>query len=97
MEKRNVYLELQRRSYKVNIGKLGEQEVDFVAAGPEDLCYYQVSASVLDENTLRRELDPLKKIKDNHPKYLLTLDDVMSPVNHDGIRQTGLIEWLLNS
>ncbi|GHU94920.1 hypothetical protein FACS189479_08130 [Spirochaetia bacterium] len=91
-----VYLELARRGNKVSIGKLDEKEVDFVAAAAAGkAAYYQVAATVLDENTLRRELEPLQKIRDNHPKYLLTLDDYMSDANYDGILQMNVIDWLL--
>ncbi len=90
-----VYLELLRRKNKVNIGKLAEKEVDFVAMGMNEIEYYQVSASVLDEKTLERELSPLKEIKDNHPKILLTLDDIGNGTNYDGIKQINVIDWLL--
>lgn len=56
-----VFLELKRRGYDVYIGQLDENEIDFVAVDNEDISYYQVSATTLDENTLRRELAPLKK------------------------------------
>jgi len=88
-----VFLELLRRGYSVNIGKSGrDTEVDFIAVRDSKTEYYQVSASVLDENTLTRELTPLRQIKDNYPKFLLTLDDFT--VDHDGIRQMNLIDWL---
>jgi len=88
-----IYLELRRRGYAVNIGKTGRgTEIDFVAVKDKKTEYYQVSASVLDENTLRRELDPLVKIKDNNPKHLITLDDFST--DHDGIIQHNLIDWL---
>lgn len=90
-----VYLELLRRGFKVNIGKLAEKEVDFVARDTDGLEYYQVSASVLEESTLKRELEPLQKIPDNYPKYLLTLDDYIVNSNYEGIRQINLIEWLM--
>jgi predicted AAA+ superfamily ATPase len=90
-----VYLELLRRGYKVSIGKFAEKEVDFVALGDEP-AYYQVAASVLEAGTLQRELEALRRIPDNHPKYLLTLDDFPAPANHDGIRQLSIAEWLLN-
>ena len=90
-----VYFELLRRGYKVNIGKLAEKEVDFVASNTDGVIYFQVSASVLDENTLKRELESLSKIPDHHPKYLLTLDDFGNG-NHDGIKQLNLIDWLLS-
>ncbi len=91
-----VYLELLRRGYKVSIGKLAEKEVDFVAQNTEGLTYFQVAASVLDENTQRRELEPLRKIPDHHPKLLLTLDEVGAGSNYDGIRQINLIDWLMD-
>ena len=91
-----VYLELLRRGYKVNIGKTGRgTEVDFVAVRDKKTVYYQVSASVLDESTLERELAPLRQIRDNYPKFLITLDD--HTCDHDGIQQVNLIEWLDNA
>lgn len=90
-----VYLELLRRGQKVNIGKLAEKEIDFIASDMKGITYYQIAASVLDESTLQRELEPLRKIKDNHPKVLLTLDDVGTGGNHDGILQMNLLDWLL--
>ena len=57
--------------------------------------YYQVSASVLDENTLNRELASLQEIRDNYPKFLLTLDDIGKGANYEGIKQINIIDWLL--
>lgn len=91
-----VYLELIRRGYKVNIGKLAEKEVDFVARDETGITYYQVSASVLDENTLKRELEPLQKIQDNYPKFILTFDEIMLNANYEGIRQISIFDWLQN-
>ena len=90
-----AYFELVRRGYKVNIGKLSEKEVDFVAKNSNGLEYYQISASVLDETTLRRELSPLESIQDHFPKILLTLDEVPKSANFNGIRHLNLIDWLL--
>ena len=88
-----VCLELLRRGYTINIGKSGRgTEVDFVAVRDKKTEYYQVSASVLDENTLKRELEPLNQIKDNYPKFLVTLDDFKG--DYDGIQQVNLIDWL---
>ena len=90
-----VYLELRRRGYAVSIGKSGRgTEVDFVAIRDKQTEYYQVSASVLDTETLERELVPLKQIKDNYPKFVLTLDDYTA--DYDGIRQINLINWLIH-
>ncbi|MCL2058323.1 MAG: ATP-binding protein [Oscillospiraceae bacterium] len=88
-----VYLELLRRGYTINIGKSGRGgEIDFIATRDKKTEYYQVSASVIDENTLKRELESLKYIKDNYPKFLITLDDFKA--DYDGILQINLIDWL---
>lgn len=89
-----VFLELKRRGYFVNIGKIDSLEIDFIAVGSDDKIYYQVSASVMDPVTFNREIDPLLKIHDNYEKVLLTLDEL--PMNYEGIRQINLIDWLLN-
>ncbi|MCH3918524.1 MAG: ATP-binding protein [Spirochaetia bacterium] len=91
-----VFLELLRRKKKIFIGKAGNLEIDFVCQVPSGLEYYQVSASVLDAGTLERELKPLQKPGDNYPKYLLTLDEVGTGADYNGIRQLNLIDWLLS-
>lgn len=90
-----IYLELLRRGYKVYIGKLDELEIDFVAQNFEGIEYYQVAFSVRDEKTLERELTPLKKINDNYPKYIITLDDDLE-ADYDGIKKINAIDWLLS-
>lgn len=92
-----VYLELVRRGYQVHIGKLAEKEIDFIVKTPEGLVYYQVSASVLEESTLKRELAPLQAIQDNYPKTLLTLDLIGSGASHEGIKQVYLLDWLVDA
>jgi predicted AAA+ superfamily ATPase len=88
-----AFLELLRRGYTINIGKSGRgAEVDFVAVRDRQTEYYQISATVLGEAAVERELAPLQQIKDNYPKFLLTLDDFAG--DHDGIRQLNLIDWL---
>lgn len=90
-----VYLELLRRGYRVYVGQLSDGEVDFVAISPEETIYYQVAATTLEESTLERELAPLKKIQDNYPKYLLTLDELFNNVDYEGIKKRNVLEWLL--
>lgn len=90
-----VYFELLRRGYRVNIGKLLEKEVDFVATMGESVMYFQISASIINPSTLERELEPLQKIPDQHPKYLLTLDDIVVTNNFDGIIRKNIIDFLL--
>ena len=92
-----IYLELLRREKNVYVGQFGDKEVDFVVLNGEKLEYYQVALTVLDENTLKRELEPLKKIKDSYPKYLITLDEIGVNTNYDGIKVLNGLEWLLNN
>lgn len=90
-----VYLELKRRGYEIYIGKNEENEVDFVATNEKGDEYYQVSYTVKDEETLKRELKPLDSIRDHNPKYLLTTD--YTPyTSHNGIKQINVFEWLLD-
>ncbi len=91
-----VYLELLRRGYEVSVGQLDDGgEVDFVAVSPSSTVYYQVSASTLAEDTLKRELAPFRKISDNYPKYLLTLDEVFGNADYEGIQKKNVLDWLL--
>jgi len=57
-----VYLELLRRGNRVNIGKLAENEVDFVAVNADEIVYFQVAASVIEAKTLQRELFPIEPL-----------------------------------
>ena len=90
-----VYLELLRRDFRVNVGKVGDKEVDFVASGKNQMVYLQVATTLLAEETLRRELDAFSGIPDNFPRILLTLDDIPAYANHDGVHQIYLLDWLL--
>lgn len=89
-----IYLELLRRGYKVYIGKVETEEVDFVAMNSKGIVYYQVAASVRDTDTLARELRPLQKIADHYPKYILTLDEDPE-ADYDGIRRINALDFLL--
>lgn len=89
-----VYLELLRRRYDVYVGKIDDTEVDFVAQTQDGNTYIQVAASVRDEQTLRRELRPLKTVKDNYPKLILTLDDD-PPGDYNGIIRMNALDWLM--
>lgn len=89
-----IYLELIRRRYDVYVGKIDEAEVDFVAQSQDGNTYIQVAAAVRDEQTLERELRPLKAIKDNYPKMILTLDDDPQG-DYDGIIRKNALEWLM--
>ena len=68
-------------------------EVDFVCRKANQIKYIQVSQSILDENTRKREFKSLEKISDSYPKYVLTLDEF--PMGEDGIEQKNIIDFLL--
>ncbi len=89
-----IYLELLRRGYEVNVGKVGATEVDFVARKGDRIEYYQVTASMVEEMTFNREMAPLKAIRDNYPKIVLTLDRYTSG-NYEGIQVIHAVDWLL--
>ena len=89
-----VYLELIRRGYSVFVGKVDDTEIDFVAQNSLGNTYIQVSASVRDENTLKRELRPLQALNDNYPKILLTLDEDPD-CDYNGIQKRNVLDWLL--
>lgn len=88
-----IYLELIRREFQVYIGKMDALEVDFVARKGDEIIYYQVAASIMDKNTFDREFAPLRQIKDNYPKYVITLDTL--PMSENGIRQINAVDFLL--
>lgn len=89
-----VYLELLHRQKKVYIGKVDDLEVDFVAIDADGITYYQVAATVRDEKTLKRELASLQQIKDQYPKFILTLDDDPT-ADYDGIKRVNAQEWMM--
>lgn len=89
-----VFLELMRKGYKINIGKYGATEVDFVVQKEGVLTYYQVTADMTAKETFEREMKPLRSIPDNYEKVVLTLDH-FSLGNYDGIKVVNVIDWLL--
>ncbi len=88
-----IFLELKRKGYDIHIGKIEDKEIDFVIKNNDGIKYIQVALSVRDENTLKRELEPLQNIRDNYPKYIITLD--YDTNNYDGIKQISAIDFLL--
>ena len=90
-----IYLELLRRKCNVYVGQFDKNEIDFVVINSNEVEYYQAVLTVLDENTLKRELAAFKNIKDNYPKYLITLDDVLPNADYEGIKVVNALEWLL--
>ncbi len=88
-----VFIELKRRGYELFVGKFDDLEVYFVAVKDGKTNYVQVSLTVRDEETLRRELKPLYAIKDSFSKILITMDNA-PVIYHDGIKQLFALDFL---
>lgn len=90
-----VFLELKRRRYKIATGKVDDKEVDFIVKDTTDqIKYIQVAATVMEEEKLKQELRPFAEIKDNYPKYIITLDDYFV-ADHGGVKTINAIDFLL--
>lgn len=88
-----VFMELLRRNYKVSVGKVGEKEVDFVCEKKGEKLYVQVTYLLAAEETIKREFGVLDSIRDNFPKYVVSLDEI----NHsrNGIKHQNIRDFLL--
>lgn len=88
-----VYFELLRRGFKVDIGKIDSNEVDFIARKNDKIQYYQVSFSVnKSDETLQRKIRPFDSIKDHYEKILITMDkDFVNDIN--GVKKINVVEW----
>lgn len=88
-----VYLELLRRNYHVTVGRSGEREIDFVCEKRGDKLYIQVAYLLASEETVRREFGAYANIRDNYPKYVLSLDEF--DMGRDGIKHRNIRDFLL--
>ena len=87
-----MYLELRRRGFSVHIGKLADKEIDFVATKQEQKIYVQVCRTLPEDSD--REVGNLKLIKDNFPKYVVTMDSSVCGTD-EGIKIIHIKDFLL--
>lgn len=89
-----VFLELCRRNYKVYVGKFGDKEIDFIGILNEKKVYIQVTYKMQEQSTIDREFGALFAIKDNFPKYVVSMDPLWSD-NFEGIKHVYMADFLL--
>ena len=89
-----VMLELKRRGYRVFTGKSGEKEIDFIAEKNAGKVYVQVAFRMDEKSTIDREFSPLLEIRDHHPKYVVTMDEIWTD-NIEGIRHKHIADFLM--
>lgn len=88
-----VYMELLRRGYTVTVGKVGDKEIDFVCEQQGRKLYIQVAYLLASEETIQREFGVYSRIRDNFPKYVVTLDEF--DMSRDGIKHCNIRDFLL--
>ena len=88
-----VYFEMLRRGYNIKIGKVDNLEINFVCKKNDETMYIQVSYLLASEDTKEREFSVLENIKDNYPKYVLSMDEF--DMSRNGIKHVNLIEFLV--
>ena len=91
-----IYLKLKRSGYDVYVGQLNGKEIDFVARRGNELIYVQVALQVSSEDTYEREFGNLKLIKDNYPKFVVTMDPNVDLIHDSGIVTCSARQFLLN-
>ena len=89
-----VYFELLRRGFDVAVGKVGDKEIDFIAAKDDVKVYYQVTDDMTAESTRERELAPLMAVRDNYEKVVIAMS-TNSTASVEGIKIVRLIDFLL--
>ena len=88
-----VYLELLRRGYTVTVGKAGDKEIDFVCENQGNKLYVQVAYLLASEDTIEREFGVYGRVRDNFPKYVITLDEF--DMSRNGIKHRNIRDFLL--
>ncbi len=88
-----VYMELLRRGYTVTVGRIADREINFVCEDKGNKLYVQVAYLLASEDTIRREFGALAGVRDNFPKYVVSLDEF--DMSRDGIKHRNIRDFLL--
>lgn len=91
-----IYKHLRHLGYEVKVGVLNAGEVDFVCTKPSKTIYVQASYIIAEESTRKREFGPLEKIRDNHPKYVISATPLLTSRDENGITHLALRKFLKN-
>lgn len=89
-----IYKHLCFLGYEVKVGVLNAGEVDFVCTKPGKTVYVQASYIIAEESTRNREFGPLEKIRDNHPKYVISATPLLTQRDENGIMHLSLRKFL---
>ena len=89
-----VFLQLKNSGYKISVGYLQDREIDFVAEKGNERIYIQVAYLLTEQSTIDREFGNLLKIKDNYPKYVVSMDSFSAINTYAGIKHLTLLEFL---
>lgn len=89
-----VFTHLQSAGYRVTVGQMGPKEVDFVCDRKGERAYVQVAYLLPDQKTYDREFGNLLAVPDNHPKVVLSMDDMLDGDDHKGVRHMHVRRFL---
>ena len=87
-----VYTYLSAKNYKISVGRIGKLECDFITRVSDEYRYIQVAMTIMSPETEEREYKPFTMIRDNYPKYLLTIDTLLQ--KRDGVIHKNIIEFI---
>ncbi len=87
-----VYTYLFAKNYKISVGRIGKLECDFITRTGDEYRYVQVAMTIMNNDTEEREYKPFAMIRDNYPKYLLTVDTLLQ--KRDGVIHKNIVEFI---
>lgn len=88
-----IYMEMLRRGYKVTVGKVSDKEIDFIGEKQNQKIYIQAAYLLASEETIQREFGVYNHVRDNFPKYVVTMDEL--DMSQDGIKHCNIREFLM--